>query len=130
MTSRTVAEKLQIKPGDVVAVDPGASAMTGDEDALRSLLEPLPVGARFDTGDEQADVAFRFVAGRAELDQFIADGLDGIDAARIAWLVYPKGNRSDINRDSAWQRLGEVGWTLTSNIAVDDTWSALRLKRL
>src|SRR5690554_3713746 len=101
MTSRTVAEKLQIKPGDVVAVDPGVAAMTGDEDALRGLLEPLPEDARFDTGDEQADVEFHFVAGRTELDQFIADGLEATTRARIAWLVYPKGNKSDINRDSA-----------------------------
>lgn len=44
------------------------------------------------------------------------------------WIAYPKGNRTDINRDSIWKRAEELGWTLNANISLGDTWSAVRIK--
>ena len=47
---------------------------------------------------------------------------------RAIWIGYPKGNKTDINRDSIWKRAEEFGWTLNGNISLSDTWSSVRLK--
>jgi hypothetical protein len=46
------------------------------------------------------------------------------------WVLYPKGGRADINRDSLWPMLVEHGMRPISQVAVDDTWSALRFRAL
>ena len=46
------------------------------------------------------------------------------------WIAYPKGNRADINRDSLWPILSAYGMRPISQVAIDDTWSALRFRAL
>lgn len=44
-------------------------------------------------------------------------------------MLYPKGNKSDINRDSIWRYMEDIDWTLNSNVSVNDFWSAVRFKK-
>lgn len=120
--AKTVAEKLQIKPGDEVLIHADA--------AQRALLEPFPEGTVVVEGIDRATtgVGVAFVADRADLDARLGAILPLLTGARASWVVYPKGNRADINRDSIWQRMDELGWALTANVSVDDTWSAVRMK--
>ncbi|NYD53572.1 hypothetical protein BKA02_000627 [Microbacterium pseudoresistens] len=120
--AKTVAEKLQIQTGDEVL-------LIADVEQ-RTLLDPLPADVVVIDGIDRATggIAIAFVADRADLDARLGSILPHVAGARAAWLVYPKGNRSDVNRDSIWQRVGERGWTLNANVAVDDTWSAVRMK--
>ena len=46
------------------------------------------------------------------------------------WVAYPKGNRTDLNRDSLWPILGEFGMRPISQVAIDEVWSALRFRPL
>lgn len=48
----------------------------------------------------------------------------------VFWVAYPKGNRTDIDRDKLWPILAEHGMRPISQVAVDDTWSALRFRAL
>ncbi len=124
MAERTVAQKLQIKPGDLVAL-----VAASDEDATR--LGALPEGARF-TQDATAgaSIAIVFVGSRAELLERFASELPGLAGARAVWFCYPKGNRADLNRDTIMRETGAFGWRPNSNVAVDDTWSAVRVRPL
>lgn len=49
---------------------------------------------------------------------------------RVAWLAYPKGGQlgTDINRDLLSADVAEWGLDTVRQIALDDTWSALRLR--
>jgi hypothetical protein len=49
---------------------------------------------------------------------------------RAFWVAYPKGNRSDVNRNSLWPILAEHGMRPISQVAVDQVWSALRFRAL
>ncbi|MBN9215587.1 MAG: DUF3052 domain-containing protein [Microbacterium sp. SCN 70-200] len=120
---KTIAEKLQIKPGNDVLI-------AGADASRRSLLDPLPDGVTVTEGIGRAvrDVAVIFAADRAALDARLAEALPFLAEARASWIIYPKGNRSDINRDSIWRRVEELGWTLNANVAIDDAWSAVRMK--
>ena len=74
-------------------------------------------------------VAVLFAADRAELDALLSGPLKHLTTPRAVWIGYPKGNASDINRDSIWKRAAELGWTLNGNISLSETWSSVRIKR-
>lgn len=70
------------------------------------------------------------VPDRTSAIAFFDDHLNEIAAVTAIWLIYPKGNRTDINRDSLWTLLLEYGWRPVSNISVDDTHSSIRIRPL
>jgi len=55
----------------------------------------------------------------------------GLDA--VLWFAYPKKTSrtytSDISRDAGWQPLGDLGFEVVRQVAIDDDWSALRFRQ-
>lgn len=108
--------KLQIKPGKTVAV-------------VDAPFEVPLSAARADEGS--ADAVLVFVHRQAELEA--RAGLLRAVAGRggLAWVAYPKARAlgADLNRDTihAWSEAN--GLTTVRQIAVDETWSAMRLKK-
>jgi hypothetical protein len=50
----------------------------------------------------------------------------------LAWAAYPKqssGVDTDITRDHGWEALHAAGLQPVRQVAIDDTWSALRFRR-
>ena len=118
MSAKTTAEKLLIKPGSTVwASDPPRLALVAPPDDVR-VLEAVA----------NADVALVFADDSASLRATLAR--HDLHPAGAVWVVYPKGNRADINRDSLWPILAEHGMRPISQVSVDDTWSALRFRPL
>ena len=124
--SRTVAQKLSIKPGDKVFFGPSTAE-------LRGLIDPLSEDVTVLSGSEgeSPDVVIMFAHDRKELDSLLSVVAPTLvtPAPRAIWVGYPKGNRSDINRDSIWSRVQDFGWTLNGNISLSDVWSSVRMKR-
>jgi hypothetical protein len=62
-----------------------------------------------------------------KLPQLLAD-----DA--VLWFAYPKGTSKkytcDFNRDTGWNAFGAVGFEPVRMVAIDEDWSALRLRRV
>ncbi|MEU6773703.1 hypothetical protein [Streptomyces sp. NPDC046759] len=113
----SVISKLQIKPGRSVAV----------------LGKPADVQLEAETpGDAaSADAVIAFVTTSGDLSG--ADAQAALAAARrdaLAWVAYPKGGKlgTDLNRDTLAAALSERGVRPVRQIAVDDTWSALRFR--
>jgi hypothetical protein len=52
----------------------------------------------------------------------------------LLWFAYPKKSsknyKSDFNRDTGWQVLGDLGWEGVRIVALDDDWSALRFRKV
>jgi hypothetical protein len=120
VTEKSTATKLQIKPDYAVYV-------TGQPD-VEHLIGRLPDGARTTGEQGHADAALVFVANSAELRQRLTDTLPRLGGAQAVWICYPKGNKTDINRDTIWSSVRGAGWKLVSNISIDTTWSALRAR--
>lgn len=122
---RTTAEKLQIKPGTELLFGPSTPEQ-------RALLDPLPEGVTVVDGIDRdtTDVAIMFASDREELDALLSEVLPLLSTPRAVWIGYAKGNKADINRDSIWQRVEDIGWTLNANISLSDVWSSVRLKRV
>ena len=124
MTERTVAAKLLIKPGDAVWVsDPGRA----------SLLGLLPERVTVSTGSRPGGairVAVVVADDEATLRAVIASAIDALRDMPILWVAYPKGGRSDINRDTLWPILAVEGLRPVTQVALDETWSGLRFRLL
>jgi hypothetical protein len=121
MTTKTVADKLLIKPNTTL--------WSSHPDRL-GLLNPLPDGLSVVDAPAAATVALVFADDAAAIRDLIATHGDGLTEAATIWVAYPKGNRTDVNRDSLWPILAEHGLRPIGQVAVDDVWSALRFRPL
>ncbi|WP_426624238.1 hypothetical protein ACPPVW_16965 [Leifsonia sp. McL0607] len=120
--AKTIVQKLLIKAGDALNLV-GAGA---DE---RAVLGPLPEGI-VEVEPADAAVSVTFVRTRDELMAQFGTELPTLSGARAVWFLYPKGGRADFNRDTFIREAGSFGWRPISNVAVDDVWSAVRVRPL
>ncbi|PKW05074.1 hypothetical protein SAMN05428944_0142 [Streptomyces sp. 1222.5] len=114
--------KLQIKPGQSVAV-------LGKPDDVPLEVEAAGGVAAGDAASADAVLVFVTASG----DLLGADARAVLDAARrdvLAWVAYPKGGKlgTDLNRDILAAALSAHGVRPVRQIAIDDTWSALRFR--
>jgi hypothetical protein len=115
-----IAGKLQIKPGMSVA-------LVGVPEDVHVEL-PGDCTAAGDPGT--ADAVLVFARDRGEL---AARGEPAIAAGRrdaLAWVAYPKAGQlgTDLNRDTLAAAVKEQGVQPVRQVAIDDVWSALRLR--
>lgn len=118
-------KKLQVKPGYVVKV----------------IDAPEPLGAIF--GDIPSNIAINyseeadfnaliaFTITKDQLHQQLKNNLKYIDAKSIIWIFYPKKTskiKSDLDLMKSWEELDTFGLTPCASAAVNETWTALRLK--
>ncbi len=121
MSTKSVAEKLLIKP---------ATSVWSSHPERLELIGTLPAEVRVAERLEEATTALVFADSAADLRQILAAHAGGLTAPATFWIVYPKANRADVNRDSLWPILAEHGMRPISQIAVDEVWSALRFRPL
>ncbi len=118
-----VTAKLQIKPGQSVAAL-AAPATAGEVPGIvtRDVNPPAEPGA--------ADAVVAFARNRAELDSVAAPVIEAARQGRLAWIAYPKGGKlgTDLNRDVLAALLTARGVQPVRQVAIDETWSALRFR--
>lgn len=120
MSEKPVAERLQVKGNRRLAV----------------INAPKPIdtqiGARTSRAQiDLADVTLLFVRDRAELDEKLPSVLVSLKNNAIFWLAYPKLTSKlarDLNRDTIHKLAPQHGLDTVAQIAIDEDWSALRLK--
>lgn len=121
MSTKTTAQKLFIKPGETLF-------LAGGNQGLHALLDPLPEGTEVTGQIDQASAVVLFAQDQTTLDGLLDDWLDSGAGARVFWIGYPKGGRSDLNRDSIWKDLESRGATLNANVSLSEEWSSVRVK--
>lgn len=120
-SAKTTASKLLVKPGTALWVsDPAALDLVG----------PLPAGVTRVDEISSAGVAVLRTESRAAVESLLDAHGDQLAALPVLWVLYPKGNRADINRDSLWPLLVPHGLRPITQVSVDDVWSALRFRAL
>jgi hypothetical protein len=121
MSTRSVADKLLIKP---------TTTLWSSHPPRLELVEPLPTGVRRVDAPEQARTALVFADDAASLRDLLAAHQERLARAEVLWVANPKGNRTDINRDSLWPILGEHEMRPVTQVSIDQVWSALRFRPL
>lgn len=122
MAENSLATRLQVKGERRLAVVDAPAH-------LENLLGADTPRAEID----DADVALLFVRDRVQMDARLPSLLPQLRPDAILWLAYPKLTSSlakDLNRDIIRSAAPDFGLDTVSQIAIDDDWSALRLKRV
>lgn len=117
MSTKSIAEKLQVKGARTLAIIQAPDAI--------AVAATAPLAA--------ADVVLAFVSHKAELTGRLPEIVEGMRADAIFWLAYPKLTSKlagDLNRDIIRALAPDYGLDTVSQVAIDDDWSALRLKRM
>jgi len=114
--SMDVSSKLQLKPGQSVAV----------LNAPPGLVLPAVVAA---AAGADADAVVAFVVRQDDLGS-AEQAVAAARADRLAWIGYPKGGQlgTDLNRDRLVAALADRGVQPVRQVSIDDTWSALRFR--
>jgi hypothetical protein len=117
----SVASKLQIKPGQSVAVVSQPEDLDLDLPDEHVPLVADPAGA---------DAVILFATNRAELEQRRRALVQAAKRDALTWLAYPKAGKlgTDVNRDSLYELLLAEDVRPVRQISVDETWSALRFR--
>jgi hypothetical protein len=83
---------------------------------------------------EAIDFSLAFVTTQKEVDTFAKAIAKRAKGDAVVWFAYPKGTskryKSEINRDTGWQALGQAGFEPVRAVAIDEDWSALRFRRV
>jgi hypothetical protein len=125
MADKTPAEKLRLKAGMTAAL------LHVPEDVRGGL--GLPDGVAVDDDPAHVDVILDFAATQAEAERRLTALEPHVRDEVVLWFCYPKGSKAaghDLNRDTVATFARTVGLVAVSNVAVDETWSALRIRRL
>jgi hypothetical protein len=125
MSEKSVARKLQMRPNSTVLF---VNAPKDHE----SKIGPFPEGTfvvKKIAG--RVDFVQVYVESRNELEEWLPRLKSLVGPAGILWVTYHKGSsgvKTDINRDSIAAYANTVGMKAVTQVAIDENWSALRLK--
>jgi hypothetical protein len=120
----SIATKLLIRPGNHVR-------LVGAPPEYAQLLRELRPDVVFDDTAHGADIVQTFVNSCAELKSRGEEFTALPKPSGILWITYPKkssGVESDLSRDRVREAMQPTGWRPVTQIAIDDTWSALRFR--
>jgi hypothetical protein len=120
MPEKTVAQKLNLKPGEKLW-------LFNIPENIRPLLSDAQANL---VTSGPADVILCFLKKQQELSRHLVALKAALAPTGRLWIVYPKAGKlgTDLNRDIIWKQAGPVGLQAVAMIAIDETWSALRLK--
>jgi len=122
MSEKSVAERLQLKGTRRLAVlnaDEGLDHAIGAMDKRAAQAE--------------ARIVVLALTDQADFNARVPAVMAAINPDSILWLAYPKltsARAGDLNRDIIHARSPALGLTTVGQIAIDATWSAMRMKRI
>jgi hypothetical protein len=130
--AQSTSEKLGIKPGSTALVVGQLPS-----DAI-DLLRPFPADARVVGQAVSADVVILFAEDVSTVSDLARSALDLTKPAGRLWIAYRKGasrratagEPAPLHRDTLQVALAGVGLDGVTLIAIDDTWSAMRIKAI
>lgn len=120
---KTAAEKMRMGPGMSVCL------LHAPEEADAFL--GMPEGTTRVAHASDAQFVLVFARTQAEAEERLAALAPTIDRDTLAWLAYPKGaGRAghDVSRDTIWRFAETLGLRLVAQVALDETWSAVRIR--
>jgi hypothetical protein len=122
--TKTLADKLFVKNAATLAVL--------NADARHAhIAAQLPADKIVSSGP--AALVLLFVHSPAELDDLLPRALDRLAPQGALWVGYVKGtsrlHAAGVHRDTLRTHAETLGLASVAMIAIDDDWSALRLKR-
>src|SRR5579871_1986132 len=122
MSDKPIAERLQVKGERRLAVIGASAGVDGK------------IGVKKQRADvAEADVVLLFVPDYAHLERALPGLLKAASKDAVLWIAYPKLTSKlagDLSRDRLAALAARSSLDTVSLIAIDDDWSAMRVKRI
>jgi hypothetical protein len=97
-----------------------------------AVINAPPVLGRFERGkDGPIDVLLVLVRSKDDILMSVDQVISTLAPKGVLWFAYPKkssGIKTDISRDSGWAPLAKNKFVPVTQVAINETWSALRFK--
>lgn len=126
MAARSLADKLRILPGT-------RAGLFNAPREFAALLDPLPDGATVSSSPRGTfDVVMGFVETLPEATALAPKLKASLADGGVLWVCYPKlssAKAGELSRDVLWKELGARGLRAVAQVALDETWSAMRFVR-
>jgi hypothetical protein len=126
-STKPIAEKLFIKENYTVL-------LVNEPEGYKVKLGKLPKNVSLVTkSSDQVDLIQVFVSSKSELESQLRELKPLLRPQGLLWVTYPKGTsmvKVDINRDVIRECVEAIGFRAVAQVAIDEKWSALRLKAL
>lgn len=127
MSSKSVAEKMYIKPGMRVG-------FFNAPDNLMELLGGVPDDVDIqDFKNGHLDLVLGFIENRKMLQESLINLKNAVKDNGALWLAYIKGSSSidtDINRDSIQEFGQQLDLKGVAMISINEDWSGFRFKKI
>jgi predicted CoA-binding protein len=127
MSDKSIVQRLFIKEGYTVL-------FVNVPRGYRSMMGKLPPKVKvLSQTSKPIDFIQVFVSSKKEFEDQLPKLKDLLTQKGLLWVTYPKltsKQKSDINRDSIWAYAQTLGLGPVAMIAIDETWSAFRLKKV
>jgi hypothetical protein len=125
----TLAKKLQLKPGQAVRVLHAPEGLDLDLAADAAAGGDAPSGGSA-AGAAPARATLVFVTTFVEAEERVGPAVKAAAADELSWVAYPKAGKlgADLNRDSLAAFMTARGVRPVRQVALDETWSALRFR--
>jgi hypothetical protein len=114
-----LAAKLQMRSGQSFALVNAPAGFDGGD-----------LAAHPDAPEAHADLVLVFASDSEDLAGRTSTLASAVARGALSWIAYPKAGQlgTDLNRDRVRVHVVEHGLDTVRQVALDDVWSALRLK--
>ncbi len=123
----TVFEKLNLKDQKEIVVLNAPESFIPELSGLRDTTIHRSL-----RGTGAIHFCLAFVTRKEEVGELAGQLVERTKGDAILWFAYPKGTskkyQCDFNRDNGWDALKALGWDTVRAIAIDEDWSALRMR--
>jgi hypothetical protein len=124
MSKSSLPEKLRIKAGS-------RAALFNAPKGFDELLDPLPAGAVVSSSPRgDCDVVLGFAETIAAATSLVPKLTAALADGGVLWICYPKmasARAGELSRDVLWSEVSRLGLRPVAMVALDETWSAMRL---
>jgi len=124
MPSASTAQKLKLKENYVIY------RLHAPKEYNESLGQ-LPAGCRFSKSIAGANQVHWFVKDRATMEAELDEIMSAVRGKTICWIFYPKrtsGIKTDLTRDTGWNKLLEKDMQWISLVSFNEQWSAFGMR--
>jgi len=125
--SQTILDKLALKNEKNILIQ-GLPSSIEKQFAKLSFAKNLTPLLR----SRKIDFALIFAVSESQLNNILADIAPAFKADSKLWVAHPKVASkisTDLNRDSSWNKLSDLGYEIIELVSLDHVWQAFNFKR-
>ena len=126
--SQTILDKLNLKNDKNILIQglPSSIEKQFSKVSFAKNLTPL-------LKSRKIDFALIFAVSESQLNTILVDIMPALKEETKLWVAHPKITSkisTDLNRDSSWNKIGELGFETVELVSLDHVWQAFNFKKM